>query len=657
MTAQKKQNFNQSKQGNVNKNVNINSKKITAGNNVKHKQNTYRKPKISAAVKQKNELYMAIPLCLIAGVVPLIIILGRIVLKDPGNLYWDGRDTHFDMFSYYKMVFLLIFTFIGAAAYIYLHHDNPLERERYKYYIPVGAFSLFVLLSAIFSEYRQVAFFGFLERYEGAFVLLTYSVILFLAMNIFKSERTIKLLFGFLLASAAIISVIGVFQYFGMDLFQTEIFLKLITPPALKNLGGQLVSKVNPKTIYSTLYNPNYVGSYMALVIPVIVALIIWAKKLGHKLLLGALLALAVINLVGCDSRAGLVGTAFTMLVLLVVYRRKIIKHKWIALAVVLAAVGGLTAFNFATNGSVFNRIERMLTLEGKEDNDEIMADLHKALAGINDVKMDDKKAEIVTEKGTIKITLDNGELGITDENDKGLTSVFDNNVVSITDDRFSNVRLSINAEKGQILVYYNDYALMDIILTEDGLRSTSNRWLTYRNGREIEAFGFEGMEALGSNRGYIWSRTLPLLKDTIFIGKGPDTFAIYFPQYDFLNKLKYYQTGNMFVDKAHNMYLQTALHTGILSLLAMLVLFGIYVVSSIKVYWKQDFKSFLPVAGVACFAAFCGYTVAGLMNDSNVSVSPVFWVMLGLGIGINLMVGNEKEKEKKLAVTAQNGR
>ncbi len=46
---------------------------------------------------------------------------------------------------------------------------------------------------------------------------------------------------------------------------------------------------------------------------------------------------------------------------------------------------------------------------------------------------------------------------------------------------------------------------------------------------------------------------------------------------------------------------------------------------------------SFLPVAGLACFAAFCGYAAAGVFNDSVVSVAPVFWVLLGLGIGINI--------------------
>ena len=623
------------------------SKKATAAGKAKTGQNTRRKPKISWAERQKRELYMAIPLYLIVGVVPLIMFIKKVVLNDPGNLYWDGMDTHIDIFVYYKMVFLLIFTCVGAAAYLYLHYDNPFEKERIKYYIPVWVLGLLTLLSAAFSEYRQVAFYGFLERYEGAFVLLSYIVIFFLAMNIFREERAIRILFGFLLSSTVVISVIGLFQYFGKDPFQTDFFLRLITPPSMKDLAGQLILKVNPKTAYSTLYNPNYVGSYMAMVIPVTIVLLIWSKKLVHKLLFGALLVLEFINLIGSDSRAGLMGTGIAILVLLVIYRRRILERKWIALAVVLAAVAGLTIFNFATNGSIVNRIERMLTLGGKEDTDEAMAALHKTLEGINDIRMDDEKAEIFTDKGTLKITLDNGLLAVRDEKDQTLASDYQDNGVRIKDERFSNFKLDIKAEEGIILVYYNDYELMNVILTREGLRSTSNRWLTYRNDREIESFGFEGLETFGSNRGYIWSRTLPLLKDTIIIGKGPDTFAINFPQYDFLHKLKYYMTGNIFVDKAHNMYLQTALQTGILSLLAMLILFGMYVVSSIRVYWKQDFKSFLPVIGAACFAAFCSYAIAGFMNDSNVSVSPVFWVIFGLGTGINLLLRREMVKNQ----------
>jgi O-antigen ligase len=103
--------------------------------------------------------------------------------------------------------------------------------------------------------------------------------------------------------------------------------------------------------------------------------------------------------------------------------------------------------------------------------------------------------------------------------------------------------------------------------------------------------------------------------------------------------------TGSLFIDKAHNMYLQTSLTTGVLSLVAILALFVIYAVSSIKLLWKEDFAEFLPAAGLACFAAFCAYAAAGLFNDSTICVAPVFWVLLGLGTGINVMLGREKKQ------------
>jgi len=540
------------------------------------------------------------------------------------------------------MVWLIIFTIAAILSYLFLRKNDPFGEKRYIYYIPVGVYSLLAFLSAALSEYKHVAFFGILERYEGVFVLLSYSAILFLSMNIFRHERSIKILFGCLLASSAIISTIGIFQYFGNDLFQTEFFQKLILPQELENEIGGFNLKMNAGTVFSTLYNPNYVGSYMAMLMPVILVLMVWVKKLVHKLILAVLLALSVISLIGSDSRAGLVGVGLSLIILAVMYRRKIFKYKWFALASVAAVCIGLAVFNFATGGSVVNRISRMLTLENKGDYNEQLAALNKTLTGLTDVRMDDDKTEIMTEKGTLCIMVKDGELGLYDENGQPVTTDYDGSTARITDTRFNNMYINVRPEEGMLIIFYNDYQLMNIILTNNGLRSTSNRWLIYRDGREIESIGFKGREAFGSNRGYIWSRTLPLLKDTIFIGKGPDTFALYFPQYDFLNKLKLYQTGSIFVDKAHNMYLQTALNTGVLSLLAMLALFVMYVISSIKVYWKSDFSSFLHAAGLACFTAFCGYAAAGLFNDSTIAVAPVFWVLMGLGLGINLMLEKE---------------
>jgi hypothetical protein len=271
---------------------------------------------------------------------------------------------------------------------------------------------------------------------------------------------------------------------------------------------------------------------------------------------------------------------------------------------------------------------------------------LNKTLAGLSDVKLNNKELQLVTGNGIFIIETDNKTIKAMDENKTSIPLVITKNNITFKDKRFLNIKLKAQPDQGLMGVYYNDYRLLDIVLTPQGLRSPTNIWLTDRNDKDIEAFGFEGMESIGANRGYIWSRTLPLLKNTVLIGNGPDTFAIYFPQYDFLSKLKFYKTGGIFIDKAHNMYLQTALNTGGLSLLALLALFAIYFVSSLKMYLGRDFfrSGSINAVGTACFAAFCGYAAAALFNDSVVSVAPVFWVLLGLGMGINVKLVGEKK-------------
>ena len=93
-----------------------------------------------------------------------------------------------------------------------------------------------------------------------------------------------------------------------------------------------------------------------------------------------------------------------------------------------------------------------------------------------------------------------------------------------------------------------------------------------------IEAVDFHGLETKGSGRIYIWSRTLPLLKKYFFVGSGPDTFYRAFPQNDYVGKEMYADTSARMIEKAHNGYLMTAVQTGVVSLILLLVFYGWYV-------------------------------------------------------------------------------
>ncbi|MHB8065557.1 MAG: hypothetical protein ACYDG2_23565 [Ruminiclostridium sp.] len=90
-------------------------------------------------------------------------------------------------------------------------------------------------------------------------------------------------------------------------------------------------------------------------------------------------------------------------------------------------------------------------------------------------------------------------------------------------------------------------------------------------------------------------------------------------------------------------MYLQIAINTGFVSLVAFLVSVLWYIVRSFRLYFKPiKNDSFYYMAGSACVLSVIGFLVAGLANNSNVNISPIFWILLGIGFACNRLYKRE---------------
>ncbi|MBQ8039731.1 MAG: hypothetical protein IJ274_07695, partial [Lachnospiraceae bacterium] len=128
---------------------------------------------------------------------------------------------------------------------------------------------------------------------------------------------------------------------------------------------------------------------------------------------------------------------------------------------------------------------------------------------------------------------------------------------------------------------------------------------------------------------------------ETIFIGSGPDTFAFMFPQYDYVELVQKGVT-NQLLTKPHNMYLQSGVQTGVLSVIAFLIFNIWYFIQSFKLYWGRKLEGFAERCGAAIFVAVAGYLCAGLLHDSTIGTSIVYWTLIGIGLSCNYM---EKKK------------
>ena len=95
----------------------------------------------------------------------------------------------------------------------------------------------------------------------------------------------------------------------------------------------------------------------------------------------------------------------------------------------------------------------------------------------------------------------------------------------------------------------------------------------------------------------------------------------------------------DIIVDKPHCMYMGAWVGTGGISVLALVVLYFYYIVQSIGIYIRKDFRemSFMDVAGIGVALGITGFVFTGLVDDSTVSVMPMFYTLLGVGIAINI--------------------
>ncbi|MFW6025246.1 MAG: O-antigen ligase family protein [Candidatus Woesearchaeota archaeon] len=592
--------------------------------------------------KIKDYLYI-LPLALIVGIIPLIVRYKKSKLGEVVATYWT-RDYNTDFFSYYKSLFFigtLLLTFL--SFYIYIKKENKLRKTLY--YIPLAIYLLMIIISTIFSEAKLTSLYGFPDRYEGMAVLIGYVLIVIFAINLINKQRQIKLILTFLIVTAVVIGILGLYQFYGLDFFQSAIGKKLILPSEnYANLADKLDFRFGHNNIiYATFYNPNYAGSYFAMLFMLTFVLYFFSNKRDYSVLLGAINLLMFANWLGSLSRAGILGVLFSSFILIFLLGKELIK-KWKKILVILIAfIIVFTAMDMSTDNKLRKEffslgVETELALKGE-------------VADIKDISYEDNTFKFITEKNALYLNFDeNDELVFKDGNNNKLNYYLDNekeikddkDFIYLEDEIYSNYKFRIINNKkneNQVLEFYYNEKQLNLLVDK-----YKNFWMIGMRGnvypiKDVESWGFEGKESLASGRGYIWSRSLPLLKDTIIKGYGPDTYAIYFSQDDVIGKFKAFRNTAKIVDKPHNMYLQIAINTGLISLVAVLALFTIYFFRNIIIYLKSDYNYCYEKNGLAIFTSIIAYLVAGFFNDSIVSVAPVFWTLLGIGIMIELKI------------------
>ena len=217
-------------------------------------------------LKKTNKLM--IPVILMMGFVPLLVHMYS-YNSNLSQFDWfpANSDTQTDFFFAWKMIAIVIIGVVMAAILLYRHYvkKETLQFENSFYFLMV--YGLFVLMSALFSKYKHWVSGGTYELFESVWVVFAYMLLCYYVYNFVNEEKHVEFILKISGIGMAIVTVIGVFQYFGLDFFQSNFGKHLITNPGWwKNLK-ELTFNFAPKTSYTTLYNPNFLSFYFGMLI------------------------------------------------------------------------------------------------------------------------------------------------------------------------------------------------------------------------------------------------------------------------------------------------------------------------------------------------------------------------------------------------------
>lgn len=534
--------------------------------------------------------------------VPILLILAVLPLITNAHIYDNGLSKQLwssangqvtDFFLYYKSHFLMI---LGAIVTVILaywlctgENGRLFDKNVWIPLIPASVFALFSLFSAMGAEHAEDAFLGGYEQFEGVFVLLIYVICFLFVYGYVKKEEVVEWLLNGLTAGSCVVGILGAFQTFGLDWIQSAWARPLVTTELAGRSGFNIKLTFGKGMAYSTLHNPNYVGSYVAVVLPITILLLFTAKKMTFRVLALISTACQLIMLYGSQSLTGLIGVAGAVVAALIFLLPYVKKHLLVSVGAVVVCIAAVVCVLVAKPG-ILNRFT------GSEGE--------KTTNTISSIQTKKNSFEIVTGSGKTVVgeftsTDSIGSFSLKDKKGKTLETATNNNVVTIAEKGYEKIKFSASA------VEVDKTTIPCLEIGADG-------------------------------------KTWDLVKK--------DNKLLYYNPQGRLDKLRKVDSefNAQLITKPHNMYLQIWTQDGMLACLALIALYVMLVIATWKNCMNAEKKTWLHKTAMAIFCGASGYMVVGLANDSSVCVAPLFWILMGLGFAVNHMIKRSKAKEEE---------
>lgn len=566
----------------------------------------------------KATTFQKILIFTLVGIVPFIVYAltyNLPILNDNGE--------YLEMFDYFnyakvfviKIVALLMLLDMTADTLISENksytNDTFIQRIKNNLNSKLIFISLIVIstiIAYIFSDYKAIARFGAIERFEGIWTHFSYAIIFIYCLRFFKKDDAFNVFTYATLFSTFIVGGIGTLQFFNINPFISSLMKSL----TYKNYDINIVSNGS----FTTMYNTNTSGTYALLMMFILAIIFILYNNRTIRIISIIDFILVSITFINSYSEASYVALIVGVGVFLLLSLIKLFKtgNKKEGFILLIASIGiFVVALIFAlTSPKVASLFERFMGPEATfsdwsiENNNEVYF-----------YNPDDKYIKVITSDTGYQVF----------ENDQKIYEgdFTDGLITSLDTQNFGTIQLvDALGYDGQNYINFNNYFL---IKNANETQLSRKEDLTYIE--HYKGIGFKRYPNLFTNRGFIWSRSIPLFLERPLVGYGADVFFMVFPNDDYAGKALSNQPASVMIDKPHNIYMNMSINNGILYLVGFIGIVFVVIKEKCTLLYKDNISNRNSVAIMMYISAVTAYLTNSLATDSLVVIAMLFWVIL----------------------------
>ena len=489
-----------------------------------------------------------------------------------------------DYFLYGKAAFTIavgILLFILLFVEITVFHEKLLDFKTRRDRILFGCMGIYIVctvMSTILADYKKTALSGGVNSCEGMWVLLLYPVLFLAAKFVFEMDRHKEStdlkqqqaagkwssLEWIVLIQAVILWVLSV--------------IELLYQPVVQLAAGHETQSPYVNMISLSFPSPAYCAGYIVLLAPFCMYFMVKADSLLRSVMWSVLTVTTVTACFLTRSTAGfylVIAEGVGFAVYAVVWcKPQTWKMPAVKAVSVAAVIGVVLLTNMAAGGKIGSAVAAS-AVNGTMP-------VHKSeYYKVKEIQVQDNTVTITGEENALICRLNEQQnIIFTDENRNVLDVSSENNSIYFPEPYetvsagFENNALWLDlGYKGRIRFYIAGGKFYPMAADGSLIRDISS-------GMSKENTRFD---SIITGRGYIWRKTVPVLKNTVLFGHGAGTFAFYFKQFDYAGLLNSQGEVDLMIDRPHSWYLQMACSQGIFCMMAVVALIATVCVSGIK--------------------------------------------------------------------------